>query len=82
MRETLQGILWMAAPLGIIKVNWDAALNFKKGQIGFRIIARDSARCVMATRNLTQKTSVDTCTTEAWATLHAVMFSKDVHGVV
>jgi hypothetical protein len=43
VRETaiVGHILWHPPPIGVIKVNWDAAFNKKKGCIGIVIIVRD-----------------------------------------
>jgi hypothetical protein len=39
---------WIRLPLGIIKLNWDSALDRGKHLMGVRVIARDSERQVVA----------------------------------
>jgi ribonuclease HI len=68
---------WIPPPDGVIKVNWDAALNVAKGWIGLGIIARDSKGLCMGARSITQQVKTDPKTAEIMAALQAMQFSKD-----
>jgi len=68
---------WIPPPEGVIKVNWDAALNVAKGWIGHGIIARDSNGFCMGARSITQQVRTDPKTAEIMAALQAMQFSKD-----
>jgi ribonuclease HI len=68
---------WIPPPDGVIKVNWDAALNVAKGWIGQGIIARDSKGVCMGARSITQQMKTDPKTAEIMAALQAVQFSKE-----
>jgi len=48
------------------------------GRVGFRIIFQDSKRNVLAARSTTLYISIDPAMTEEWATLHVVMFIKEI----
>jgi ribonuclease HI len=79
-REEAQSIkqtCWIPPPVGLIKVNWDAALNVAKGWIGLGIIARDSKGLCMGARSITQQVKTDPKTAEIMAALQAMQFSKD-----
>jgi hypothetical protein len=66
----------------MIKVNWDAAVDKKKGCVSLGIISRDCEGRVLAARCVTQHILVEPTVVEAMAGLHAVVFSRDVGYVV
>jgi hypothetical protein len=73
-----QPVAWQAPPLGTAKVNWDAAMDVKRGWVGVKIIARDCVGHVLATRSTTHLFQVDPTMAEAWAAPHVVIFNKEV----
>jgi hypothetical protein len=70
--------LWQPPFLGVVKVNWDAAMNKKNGCIGFGIITRDSDGHFLGARCTHQKIEVNPLVAEVMATLSVVLFSKKV----
>jgi len=60
----------------VIKVNWDAVVNKKKGYIG--IIARDCYEFFLGACNFSQRLAVDPKGAEAIASLNALILSKEV----
>jgi hypothetical protein len=69
-------ILWKPHPTGVIKVNWDAAINKKKGCIGIDIIAHDCYSFFLGARSFSQSLVVDPKGVKAIAALNALIFSK------
>jgi ribonuclease HI len=68
---------WIPPPDGVIKVNWDAALNVAKGWIGQGIIARNSKGLCLGARSITQQVRTDAKTAETMAALQAMQFCKE-----
>jgi ribonuclease HI len=67
---------WQPPPSGIIKINWDAAINVKEGCIGLGIVARDCRGEILGAQCSFKSIVVDAKTTEAMAAFWAVLFSK------
>jgi len=62
--------------LGFVKINWDAAVNKKKGYIGVGIIARDCMGQFLGARSFCQKIRIDAKLAETIVALGAVTFSS------
>jgi hypothetical protein len=69
---------WQHPPSGVIKVNWDAAVNKKEGCVGIGIIARDWEGKFMGAQCIFCSIAADPLVAEAMAATHAVTFSKEV----
>jgi ribonuclease HI len=63
---------------GVIKVNWDAAVNKKDGCVGFGIVARDCDGMFLGAKCIYCPITADHVVAEALAATHAVLFSKEV----
>jgi ribonuclease HI len=70
--------VWKKPPQGVVKVNWDAAINKKEGYTGCGIIICDYEGQVLAARSITQVSIMDPTMAEAWAALQALLFSKEI----
>lgn len=69
---------WVPPSARVIKVNWDASINGDKDWVGLGIIAGDSKGYCMGARSITKVARTNPKTAETMATLHAVLFSKEV----
>jgi hypothetical protein len=69
---------WQPPPLDKVKVNWDAAMNKKHGRRDIGFVTRDSKGFILATRSTTQRIVLEPIVVEVVATLHAVIFSKEI----
>lgn len=65
-------------PVGIYKVNWDAAVNFVNRRMGIEIVVRDNERHVRIARSLTKLGNLEPVVAEALATFQATAYSKDL----
>jgi len=70
-------VTWSPPPNGFIKLNWDAAINKKKGWIGLGIIARDYLGNCLGVCSLTKILQMDAKTAESLAALEAVLFARE-----
>jgi len=68
-------ILWKAP--NFLKSIGMLRLIKKTGRIGFEIVARNYQGHILAARSLTQSSIIDPTLAEAWAALHAFLFSKE-----
>lgn len=75
-KEEVQ-IKWKS-PIGMIKVNWDVAVDKKKGCIGFGTIVKDSTGSILGARSITKNILVELVVAKALAPLHAVEFSQEL----
>jgi ribonuclease HI len=69
---------WSPPPTGLIKINWDVALNIKEGCIGMGIVARNCMGEVMGAKSVIRPIMVDPKIAEAMAALWTVLFCKEV----
>jgi hypothetical protein len=51
---SIECLTWQPPPQGLIKVNWDAALNISAGWIGLGVVARDNLGWCLGARSVTQ----------------------------
>lgn len=65
---------WQKPPKGVIKLNWDAALNEYAHMMGVGILAHDSGGYVVATMCTTIPFITDPTMAEATAAWKAVLF--------
>lgn len=70
-------VRWQPPPRGMIKINWDAALDLTKKKIGLGIVARDDRGSFMAAYSKNQAIEVNPVVAEALAALHAVIFCQE-----
>jgi len=70
--------IWQPLQSNVVKINWDAAVNKKKGCIGIGVIARDCQGNFMGAHIFFQKLVVDLKGAKTIAALHAVIFCKEV----
>jgi ribonuclease HI len=68
----------MAPQSGLIKVNWDAAIDISGKRMGMGIIARDHEGYVLASMCSIKQFIVDPAVAEAYAALKAVEFCCDL----
>ena len=54
-------VRWMKPPVGVTKINWDAALEVRTGTVGLGAIARDHEGRVLAMQCSTER-HIDTPT--------------------
>jgi ribonuclease HI len=59
--------IWNKPPLGVVKLNWDAAVNVKEQKMGLGIIARDHTGQVLAVLVASRMYITDPTTAEALA---------------
>jgi hypothetical protein len=59
-------ILWCTPPDGVIKLNWDIAVNKRSRLVGIGIFARDSGGMVVASKCFTQRHMSDAAIAEAF----------------
>jgi hypothetical protein len=52
-----------------IKINWDAAIDSKKGVVGVGVIARDAQGCCVSAYGVTANLKVSPAAAEAFAAL-------------
>jgi ribonuclease HI len=71
-------ITWSKPPPGVIKVNWDAAVDGKQKRIGLGAIARDHEDGVLAMMSESMDYIQDPATVEALAARRAVEFSHSL----
>jgi len=68
---------WTPPQNGVIKLNWDASINSKKGWNGLGMVARDSNGEVLGARSTTKEPMADPSTAEVMAALCAMQFCKE-----
>jgi len=69
---------WKTPPEGIIKVNFDAAINKKTGFMGMGVIARDYMGNLLGAKRLSKSMLIDAHIAELMAASYAVTFSLEV----
>jgi ribonuclease HI len=69
---------WMKPPEGIIKINFDAAINKNTGLVGLGVIARDCMGNLLGAKRLSKSMLIDAQTAELMAASYAVSFSSKV----
>lgn len=69
---------WTHPPSGIVKINFDATVDQKKGMVGIGVVARDFMGFLLGAKHLSIHISTDPHTSEMMATTYAVTFSKEV----
>jgi hypothetical protein len=69
---------WTHPPSGIVKINFDAALNQEKGMVGIGVVARDSMGFLFGAKCFSIHIFTDPHTAEILAATYAVSFSKEV----
>lgn len=62
----------------MIKINWDATVDKKKGQVGLGIVARDGNGKFVATRCMTFEMVLEPIMVEALVALHPLIMGKDL----
>ncbi|XP_059441722.1 uncharacterized protein LOC132174026 [Corylus avellana] len=70
--------IWKAPPIGLVKMNWDAAVDSKQGKIGLGCIARTSNGAFLAAQSMTKMFRTEPAVAEALATSYAVIFSREL----
>jgi ribonuclease HI len=68
----------MKPPEGIIKINFDAAINKNTGLVGLGVIARDCMGNLLGAKRLSKSMLIDAQTAELMAASYAVSFSSKV----
>jgi hypothetical protein len=82
-REPLNGLLeplmvkWSPPPVGVVKANWDVAVDMKNGKLGYGCVIRDSSGNLQAASCHVEFLMVDPVVGEALAALHTVEFCRD-----
>jgi hypothetical protein len=69
-------VRWSKPSVGVIKMNWDAAMNRLKKLVGVGIIARDSCGKVLASVCSIQRYIADPSTAEAWGARQGADFGR------
>jgi hypothetical protein len=69
---------WQPPPVGVVKVNWDAAVNRREGCVGVGIVARDCEGMFLGAKSLFCSINADPTVAEAMAVTHAVIFCQEV----
>jgi len=70
--------VWQPPPIGVLKINWDVAVNKKNGCIGIGIIARDCNGFFLSASSFSQKLVVDPKGAEAIVALYVLILCKEV----
>ncbi|XP_059429170.1 uncharacterized protein LOC132162980 [Corylus avellana] len=74
MIEVEERILWQPPPSGMVKLNWDAAVDAKEKIIGLGIVGRDEKGSFLAALSKQMRTDISPVGAEIYAALHAVQF--------
>jgi ribonuclease HI len=61
----------------MIKINWDVALDSKKGVVGVGVIARDAHGRFLSAYGMTARLKASPATTKALAALHAMILARE-----
>ena len=69
---------WSKPPSGIIKVNWDAAVDGKQKRIGIRVVARNHDGRVLAMMSKIMEYIQDLVTAKALASRRAIKFNHSL----
>jgi ribonuclease HI len=69
---------WKAPPVGVYKINWDAAIDKSRRIMGVGVIVRDGEGEVVAALHSSQMGITDPATAEAYAAWKAVQFGRDL----
>ncbi|KAK3222519.1 hypothetical protein Dsin_009544 [Dipteronia sinensis] len=75
--QKVRNYSWSPPRLGLLKVNCDAVIDFKKQRIGIGIIIRNSAGLVMATSSKMLQANFDSSIAKALAIYRGIQFWKD-----
>ncbi|XP_062152012.1 uncharacterized protein LOC133860414 [Alnus glutinosa] len=69
---------WKPPPPGVIKINFDAAMNKQAGFLGIGIVARDCMGNLLGAKRLTVRLATNSHIAEFMAASHAVIFTREV----
>lgn len=69
-------IVWCAPSDGVIKLNWDIAMNKRLRMVGVGIVARDSGGKVVASKCFIQRYMSDAAIAEAFGACQAASFGR------
>lgn len=69
---------WEPPPLGIYKVNWDAAIKHEVGRSCIGIVIRDFEGRVVASKSMQRYMIIDSFTTDSQGALQAINFARDI----
>jgi ribonuclease HI len=70
-------VFWKSPPTGLYKVNWDVAINFSDGKMGYGGIVRDFMGTVQAAFCFSVDFVAEPVVAESFAALHTVEFCKN-----
>lgn len=62
----------------MIKINWDAVVDNKKGRVGLGVVACDGNRRCLAARSMTHKMVLEQVMAEALVVIHALIMGTDL----
>lgn len=69
---------WKNPPQGVLKVNWDVALNSITKRLGASIIVQDHEGWAIAAKSTTFPMMLEPMSAEAFPALNAMEFSRDL----
>ena len=64
--------------LGLLKVNWDASIDSKRGRMGVRVIVRDHLRRMWASKCIVHDGFLDPMSVEAMGATMAAHFCQEL----
>jgi hypothetical protein len=70
-------VKWSPPTVGVVKANWDVAVDMKNGKLGYGCVIRDSSGNLQAASCHVEFLMVDPVVGEALAALHTVEFCRD-----
>jgi hypothetical protein len=82
-REPLNGsveplmVKWSSPPVGVVKANWDVAVDMKNGKLGYGCVIRDFSGNLQAASCHVEFLMADPVVGEALAALHTMEFCRD-----
>ena len=71
-------VRWKAPPLGLLKVNWDASIDSKRGRMGVGVIVRDHLRRMWASKCIVREGFLDPMSAKAMGATMAALFCRDL----
>jgi hypothetical protein len=70
--------MWKLSPVGVVKVNWDAAVNKNEGCLRIGIVAHDCEGVLLGAKCVFCLINADPTVAESLAAIYAMIFCKEV----
>ena len=69
---------WSPPLVGFVKINWDVAMEAKKGTVGLGLVTRSSTGRLLTAHSMLKKANADPVMAKALAALHAIIFGREM----